>query len=321
VPTGGKWFRYGWIGCLGAVTLVMVAVLVVAGVAALTALPEQVEQRVVTRELPVAASGQALTAGRVFLEIREAELFVEPAGAGEPLRVETTYDVNAFTLQEELDPGPDGSGAWTFHAVFGRSKKSGAFAGLVSVVRGAPAQIHVFLPEDVPIDLVLKMEKGGAVVRLAGLWLRTAEFDFESGAFDLSVAEPLREPMESLSIHTRKGGSLLNGLGNASPRRLDVSYRAGGIDMDLGGRWQRDAAIHISGGMGGGVVHLPAGVIMEGLDLGGIEARVAPELKPPTLAFSISTSMGKLELSDIRLWQSAAANPPPPQSLIEESRR
>jgi hypothetical protein len=107
--------------------------------------------------------------------------------------------------------------------------------------------------------------------------------------------------MESLSVRTAHGACLLNSLGNASPRRLDVTYSMGGIEMDLGGRWLADAEINISGGNGGGVVHLPSGVIMEGLDLGAIKAPTAPELKPPTLRFSVSTGMGWLEFSDIHL--------------------
>ena len=62
-----------------------------------------------------------------------------------------------------------------------------------------------------------------------------------------------------------------------------------------------DAEININGGNGGGVVHLPSGVIMEGLDLGAIKAPTAPELKPPTLRSSMSTGMGWLEYSDIHL--------------------
>jgi hypothetical protein len=142
------------------------------------------------------------------------------------------------------------------------------------------------------------MQEGGAVVRLGGLWLRTADIEFESGAFELSVDEPLREPMSNLSIRTAKGGALLNRLGNASPRRLDVSYRMGGIDMDLGGQWLADAEITISGGTGGGAVHLPSGVILEGLDRHGVEAPGAPELNLPTLRFSVSTGVGRLEFSD-----------------------
>ena len=123
------------------------------------------------------------------------------------------------------------------------------------------------------------------------------EFDFESGGFELSVDEPLREPMESLSIRTAKGGSLLNRLGNASPRRLHVSYQMGGIDMDLGGDWVADAEITITGGTGGGAVHLPSGVILEGLQRRGIEARAVPEPKPPTLRFTVSTGIGRLEFA------------------------
>jgi hypothetical protein len=301
VARSGALFKYGLLGCLGLVALVLVVVVVVLGVAALTTLPEKVEDRVVSYEIPAEVAGEDHSGGRIILEIREAELHVEPVDAGEPLRVEARYDVNAFALHERLDPGTDGSGAWIYRATFGRGDRAGAFAGLISLVRGSTARIHVFLPADVPIDLALEMKEGSAVVRLGGLWLRTAEVDFASGALDLSVDEPLREPMESLSIRTARGGSLLNRLGNASPRRLDVSYRAGGIDMDLGGHWVADAEINIDGAMGGGVVHLPSGVIMEGLDLGEIEAPTVPELTPPTLRFSVSTRMGKLELSDIHL--------------------
>lgn len=298
---GGTWFKYGCLGCLGVGGLVLVAVTVVSGVAFVTARPEQLETRVLVPEIPAEVAGEVFHGGRIILEIREAELRIEPVGPGEPLRVEARYDVNAFAFEERLDPGTDGSGPWTYRATFGRSEGAGAFAGLVSLVRGATARIHVFLPAEVPIDLALDMRQGGAVVRLGGLWLRTAEIALVSGALDLSVEEPLREPMESLSIRTANGGSLLNNLGNASPRRLDVSYRVGGIDMDLGGRWLADAEIDISGGIGGGTVHLPSGVIMEGLDLGAIEVPAAPELTAPTLRFTVSTGLGRLELSDIRL--------------------
>jgi hypothetical protein len=105
--------------------------------------------------------------------------------------------------------------------------------------------------------------------------------------------------MKSLSIRTTTGGALLNRLGNASPRLLDLSYRMGHIDMDLGGQWLADAEITINGGTGGGVVHLPSGVILEGLEHRGVEAIDASELSLPTLRFSVSTGMGWLEFSDL----------------------
>lgn len=59
--------------------------------------------------------------------------------------------------------------------------------------------------------------------------------------------------------------------------------------------------ISINGGMGGGVLHLPSGVVMEGLDLGWIDVPAIPEPESPTLTFSVSTGLGRLELSDIHL--------------------
>jgi hypothetical protein len=292
----GPWLKYGCFGCLGIGGLALGVVLVVALVASVTARPERMEDHELRPEIPL----EAPRGGSVVLDIREAELRVEPAGPGEPLRIEARYDVNAFALEQRLEPPTGVDGAWTYRATFRRSGGAGTFAGLVSLIRGSTARIRVFLPADVPVDLSLRLKEGGTVVRLGGLWLRTAEIELESAALDLDVADPLREPMESLSIRAAKGGCLLNHLGNASPRRLDVRYRMGGIDMDLGGRWLADATISIDGGLGGGVVHLPAGVILEGLDLPVIAAPTTAELKPPTLKFSVSTRVGRLELSDIR---------------------
>jgi hypothetical protein len=294
VAARGRRFVYGCLGCLGVVALgvagISLAVLI-------TIKPERVEDRVLRPELPLEVGAATSRAGHVILEIRAAEVRLEPAGPGEPLRVEARYDANAFALDEQLVPGTEPGGAWSYRLVFGEDDRSGVFAGLVSVMRGSTARIDVFLPPDVPIDLTLDMKEGGAVVRLGGLWLKTARIDLVSGALDLDVNEVLREPMESLSIHSAMGGALVNNVGNASPKRLDVSYRAGGIDMSLWGRWVRDAEIHIVGGMGGGVVHLPRGVIIEGLDRGPVESPTDAELDTPTLRFSVSTGVGGLEFA------------------------
>ena len=272
--------------------------LILSGVAYFTSRPEQIEERLLTAEIPAEPGGSGSSRGRIEITIREAELHIEPVGPGEPLRVEGRYDVNAFALEGWLEPGTDANDAWVYEVSFGRAEGAGVFSGLVSLVRGSTSRIDVFLPTDVRFDLDLEMQEGGAVVRLAGLWLRNAEIDFESGAFELSVDEPLREPMERFSIRTARGGSLLNRLGNASPRRLDVSYRMGGIDMDLSGRWRGDAEIGISGDTGGGAVHLPRGVNLEGLARRGVERSGRSDPQVPTLRFSVSTGIGRLEFSD-----------------------
>lgn len=297
----GGWLRYLRLGCLGTVALTLVAALFVSFLALVTARPVQVEDHVLTPALPSPAAGEIPAGGRVTLVIGEAELEVEPVVADEPFRIEARYDVNAFALEEELDPGASGGGPWTYRATFRRGDRAGILAGLVSRVRGSAASLHVFLPAGVPLDLDLDMREGGAVLRLGGLWLRTAGIQVESGALDLDVQEPMQEPMESLSIRSARGGCLLNRLGNASPRRLEVSYRMGAIDMDLGGQWLEDAEIEIDGGVGGGVVHLPSGVVLEGLDLGEELPPDASEPARPILSFSVSTGMGYLEYSRIHL--------------------
>lgn len=298
MATRGAVLKYGCFGCLGLVVLVLVVLLVVSGTAYFTARPERVESHQLTPGIPTKIAGEGSAGGRVVLTVQEAELHIVPVASGEPLRVEGRYDVNAFALEGELVPAEGRDNAWIYRATFGRAERSGAFAGLVSVARGSTARIDVFLPADVPLDLKLNMQEGGAFVRLGGLWLRTADIEVESGAIDLDVDKPLREPMESLSIRTGRAGALLNHLGNASPQRFDLSYSMGQLDMDLGGQWLADAEITISGGMGGGVVHLPSGVNLEGLDYHGVEAPGAPEPNLPTLTFSVATGMGWLEFSD-----------------------
>lgn len=78
-----------------------------------------------------------------------------------------------------------------------------------------------------------------------------------------------------------------------------MSYRTGHIDMDLGGDWRNDAEITIKGRAGGGVVHLPGGVVLEGLRRHGVEPIDSPETNLPKLTFSVSTGMGWLEFSNL----------------------
>jgi hypothetical protein len=231
---------------------VLIVVLTVLGAAYLTARPEHVEDRVLTPEIPSLVAGDGASVGRLLLTVQEAELHIEPIEAGEPLRVLARYDTNAFALDGELGAGEDGGTAWIYRATFGRAEQAGLFSGLVSVLRGSTARIDVFLPRGVPLDLVLTLNEGAAVLRLGGLWLETAEIEIESVALDMAVDEPMPEPMKSLSIRTTKGG----------------------------------------------VVHLPSGVVLEGLERHGVEAVEASESDQPTSKFSVTTSLGWLEFSD-----------------------
>jgi hypothetical protein len=102
--------------------------------------------------------------------------------------------------------------------------------------------------------------------------------------------------MERLSLNISMGGGEISTLGNASPRTLDVVHRMGGMELDLRGQWMQDSDISINSSMGGGLVRLPRNVEIRGLDGRRPGPPSSPEIKPPTLTFSVSSKMGELEI-------------------------
>jgi len=288
-----SWLKYGCLGALVVGLLVIPAALV--GLAWLDVRSERVEDRILTPGIPapdVPPEGRA--AGRVRLRIRDAELSIEPAAAGQALRVEAVYDTKSFALEESLDPGVE-EGFWTYELAFDRKGRSPAISGLRSILGGTDSRIRVLLPVDAPIELDLAMREGAAFLQLGGSWLTSADIDLSKGGLDMEVEEPMREPMERLSIRTAMGGASLDRIGNASPRRLDIAYSMGGMSLDLTGRWSSDSDIALEGSMGGGAVRLPGDVAIEGLDQVGVQAPTESELGKRTLRFTTASSMGELQ--------------------------
>ena len=139
--------------------------------------------------------------------------------------------------------------------------------------------------------------QGGAQVELGGLWLTTADLVAEMGGIELSVDKPMRAPMEHMAISFSMGGGEIVSLGNASPRTLDVDCKMGGADIDLRGLWVRDCDIRLAIGMGGMSVYVPDEVEIRGIEKSryGLRPR-DPEVPVPILSFSVSESMGEIEV-------------------------
>jgi len=304
--TSGSWIKYGCFGCLGLVAVVVLVIAGVAGIAMSRARSMQVEEQVLSRELP-GVSPEALAAdmpplappppdmpaavpGQVELELSEGDFVVEPAEPGEPARVEATFDKTAYTLSEGFTR--DDEGGWVYRVAFHRTARSSLLTSLSELISGKKPKVHIFLPRDVPMDLDLEVTRGGGEVDLGGLWLVNGKLDFTMGGVKLDFAEPLARPAESLSIHGSMGGAALMSLGNASPARLDVDFQMGGMHLDLRGRWTGDARIDIQHGMGGGNVKLPRNVNIRGLDAYEEEA---PDPNRPTLTFTTSSRMEDLQ--------------------------
>jgi hypothetical protein len=246
---------------------------------------------------PFSAGGHgAPVPGRVTLDLAQGEFHIEPAPPGEPLRVEAEYDLDLYELSTELDEGDDGE--WEYEVAFRRLESAGFTSFLARVFGAKGPRVTVYLPREVPMDLDLRFVQGGGDVDLGGLWLRETEVSFTQGGGDLEFSEPLRQPAESLTIDASMGGGAFRRVGNASPRRLEVTTRMGGGEVDLRGEWSRDCEISLESSMGGMEIRLPDGVNTRGLrrDREAVSDEEGGDV--PTLSFTTSAEMGEIEFLD-----------------------
>ena len=290
---GTSWLRYGCFGCLGVVLVAALIVIGVTGLAALKARGEKITERELSPQISIPETGGA---GRVVLSLWHAEFKVMPAAPGEALRVEATYDENAYELVERFDPA--GESGWVYEVTFRRTA-GWVMTGLKQMFSGSNPRVAVYLPRDVQIDLVVETQQGSLEGNLGGLWLSSAEVRLEQGGLQLTFDEPLREPMDRLTIDFSMGGGQLTSIGNASPAVLDLELSMGGAEIDLRGQWVQDALITLDTRMSGALVSLPREVLIEGIDRDGLTIEEGTETRPPKLTFEItSDDRGDIEFID-----------------------
>jgi len=308
-----KWLKYGCIGCLGALGILILAVAILGGLAWQRSRTIQLEEQVLTRDLPAGRAeeppagvspdslaadmaGAPASSGTVVLSLSGADFEIERGTPGEPLQVIAKYDKSAYLLEEAFEEGE--GGRWTSRVSFRRKPGGGIILQISELIRGAQPKVRILLPPARPFALELNLSQGGVKADLGGLWLTTADLDVAMGGSDIRFDEPLRFPAESVAIKGRMGGSNFSGLGNASPRRLDVEYSMGGLNLGLKGRWLNDSEIGINMSMGGGAVELPDDVNLEGLPPEAKVTKRAPLAGAPTLRFKVRKGSGELEFSD-----------------------
>ncbi len=298
---GMRWIKYGCLGCAGLVLIAVLGVGGLVGVAWMGAQDPDVEDRVLTPDVPMAGppDGQASTPvgvgqGKVTLDLSGAGFQVLPGRPGESLRVEANFDRNAFVMEEAFEK-PEGE-PWAYTFRF-RRKGSGPLAALRQMFSGSDPDIRIYLPPDVPIELDLSAGRGAVEIQLGGLWLTEADIGVTMGAVALDIDEPLREPMARLGIDVSMAGGQLAHLGNASPRKLVVDFSMGGMQLDLRGEWRNDSQITVTTKSAGGQLQLPHNVLLEGIDSGRLPGNVQPEIKLPTLRFTPDSNLEELDVS------------------------
>lgn len=294
-------FKTGCLGCLGVLAIGAVFI----GITAIVAMRGAGNKDVVDREISavpdsLVAVGQADEAilaagGKLVLMLSQGEFEILPAPAGETLTIKANFDDDIYNLEHKLETLPDST--WVYQVRFYRT-----IGGLQALMRqlvggGHENSIQIYIPQDVPIELVIDSSEGGFEAELGGLWLTSADIKFAKGGFALEISEPLHEPMESLMIHGNMGGFEAEGIGNASPRVMGVRCSMGGAEIGLNGNWLNDCDAHISVKMGGMAVIVPDDVIVEGVEVGGGSIHPSESEVPiPVLRLSLSQSMGEIEV-------------------------
>jgi hypothetical protein len=286
-------------GCLGVTGLLVLFVLVTAGITAVKLKDKQPVDRDLT---PVVADRDAALdtalprrAGRLVLDVSQGELEIEPAPAGEPLSVRVRFDDEVHDFEEHFEIMPDST--WVYELRFYRT-----MPGLQALFRqimggGYDASVKVRIPPDLPTELEIELRQGGFAAELGGLWITDADIGVTQGGFALEIGEPLVEPMGTLRIRSRMGGFGAEGLGNASPRLIDIATTMGGADVGLKGAWRNDAEVRLTSKMGGMDVRLPRDVVVEGLATETpVLQRDDPETPLPVLRFTVEASMGGIDV-------------------------
>jgi hypothetical protein len=295
-------------GCLG---IIAIAVLF-AGITALSLRKRDDAAPLATREFepaiivaPVAADSTAAPStkrprlGRLVVDIAQGGFTIERGVAGEGVHVEAHYDSSMYELREDLVE-TDSTWVYTLHM---KRTTSGLAAILQQIVHGRSGEeteLRVALPPDMPVALDITVKQGGFDAEVGGCWITSTDVTYAMGGFTLSVDEPLREPMQSLTVRGSMGGFEGKRLGNASPRTIDVACSMGGAELDLRGLWRQDCDLQLNASMGGMDVRLPEGVRVEGIadpDSTGALRREDVEVKLPVLRFASKSSMGGIDVS------------------------
>lgn len=287
------WARNGCFGCATVSGLGLLVAVVLGGTFLVQQSSLETEERQLAQRPPSASS----TAGRVVLSLSSAAVTVKAGPAGGPIRVESNFDPDVHRLEQDYDD--DGEGGWTYRVDFHEQNLLHVSVASVWLGRRSP-EVMIAIPRDLPLALEVKMEGGYLALDLAGLELTTAEVELDRGVLGLIVSEPLRHPMERLSVRGRMGTMVLRSLGNASPKAMQLRHGVGAALVDLNGGWLQDADVDFQLAFGDGELRLPDDVRVEGLDGGPLRLLhlADAEIPAPTLRVSTHCVVGDIRVVD-----------------------
>jgi hypothetical protein len=252
------------LACAGLAALGLLLALVVGVVFLVQRGWEDAEPKKLVQELPsLMGSSSIRPPGRVVLSLSSAAVSVVSGPPGGPIRVESEFDPDVFSLEQSYNE--DSAGGWVYRVDF-HEKKTFHVSVLKIWIGERSPEVRIVLPRDLPFTLEARMDGGYLTLDLAGMSVTSAEVELVRGVLFLSASEPLPAPMERLRVKSRIGTALLRSLGNASPRELQITHAVGAVLADLEGAWLANADVDFQVALARGELRLPEGVRVEMLD-------------------------------------------------------
>jgi hypothetical protein len=287
------WVKNVVFACAAACGLVLLAAVGVGGTFVVQQVSLEPEEARLVQQPPTAAAAP----GRVVLSLSSAAVTVRAGPAGGSIRVESSFDPDVHGLEQSYDE----DGSWIYRLDFHEKRLLHVAVASVWLGKRSP-EVTIEIPRDLPLALEAKMEGGYLVLDLAGLEITAADIELDRGVLGLTVSEPLRVPMERLSVRGRIGTMFVRSLGNASPRVLRLRHGVGVAHVDLGGRWVRDADVDFQVVLGDGELTLPDDVHVVGRDGGplGLVRAAGDGVPTPTLRVSTDSDVGEIRVIDQR---------------------
>jgi hypothetical protein len=264
--------------------------LAVGGIFVIQHVSENPEAHLLSHDAPPAGLGR----GKVALSLSSAMVRLAAGPPGGPLRVESSFDPDVYTLAQQYREGD--TGEWTYRLDF--HEKTVLHISVIGVWLGKRSpEVTVLIPPDLPFDLEAGMKGGYLVVDFANLALSAADVELDRGVLQISVSGPMDVPMERLSVRSRIGTVLLDRIGNASPAALDVRHRVGAARVDLRGSWRADADIDLRVAFATGELRLPRDVRIDGTGR-PLEPPAEREIPLPKLRLETHSDVGNIRVAD-----------------------
>jgi hypothetical protein len=314
--------KFGCIGCIGIVAMILLIGGAIVALALLLGNPEEeFRSPNLTQALPapagepslpstdtgteafpeVEASPSAATPGRVVLDLSMGSFEIVAGPPGEPMRVEGRYDEGSYELKQELIR--DAADGWEYRLSFGRDVSwiRGLFQS-----EGSNNRIKLIIPRGLPFELLGRIGIGESELELGGLSVTETRLEMGTGAHRISFDEPLPAPMGRFELDTSIGELEVARLGNASPDSVEVGHSIGETTVDLRGAWQADATIDVTCGIGECTIRVPDLAAIDLVDasvwLGETNQSVLRRLpKPgeqdlPVLELNVAATIGEVAL-------------------------